>query len=229
MINWLDRADAVPESWWTTPSRSFLSSMTSAAAGSLRSGCSCIRPGRVARSGSSPATTRFSTCSRHRHARRGRADAARRRERRLRRGRHALVGRGRRDARARLGARPRPGARAAPHASSTWPPSGGRARRLRGSSLGATPAVGCASVTQFVGYVPPGRAPDHFHRYDEVIYVLEGEGTLHIAGEEAPLHPGACVHLPATSSTASRTTGDGEMHAARRVPARRLAGRGLLP
>ena len=30
----------------------------------------------------------------------------------------------------------------------------------------ATPEVGCASVTQFVGYIPPGRAPDHFHKYD---------------------------------------------------------------
>src|SRR5665213_321036 len=46
--------------------------------------------------------------------------------------------------------------------------------------LGATPEVGCASVTQFVGLVPPGRAPDHFHTYDEVIYVLEGEGLLEI-------------------------------------------------
>src|SRR5262245_12625168 len=27
--------------------------------------------------------------------------------------------------------------------------------------LGATPAVGCESVTQFIGLVPPGRAPDH--------------------------------------------------------------------
>ena len=34
--------------------------------------------------------------------------------------------------------------------------------------LGATPEVGCASVTQFVGLVPPGRAPDHFPTYDEV-------------------------------------------------------------
>ena len=50
----------------------------------------------------------------------------------------------------------------------------------------ATPEVGCASVTQFVGYIPVGRAPDHFHRYDEVVYVLEGEGAVHIGGESAP-------------------------------------------
>jgi quercetin dioxygenase-like cupin family protein len=55
----------------------------------------------------------------------------------------------------------------------------------------------CPSVTQFVGAIPPGRAPDHFHRYDEVVYVLEGRGTLHIGGEKAELRPGAAVHLPA--------------------------------
>jgi quercetin dioxygenase-like cupin family protein len=61
----------------------------------------------------------------------------------------------------------------------------------------ATPDVGCASVTQFVGYIPVGAAPDHFHKYDEVVYVLEGEGVLHIGGETAPLKPGSAVHLPA--------------------------------
>jgi quercetin dioxygenase-like cupin family protein len=85
------------------------------------------------------------------------------------------------------------------------------ATAARQFSLGATPEIGCASVTQFVGYIPPGRAPDHFHRYDEVIYVLKGEGTLHIGGEEAPLHPGACVHLPATLVHSLANDGDGEM------------------
>jgi len=55
----------------------------------------------------------------------------------------------------------------------------------------------CPSATQFVGYIPPGRAPDHFHRYDEVVYVLRGTGALHIDGESAPLRPGSCIHLPA--------------------------------
>jgi quercetin dioxygenase-like cupin family protein len=63
--------------------------------------------------------------------------------------------------------------------------------------LGAGTENGCRSATQFVGLVPPGRAPDHFHTYDEVVYVLDGEGTLEIGGERAPLAPGSCVHLPA--------------------------------
>jgi len=57
------------------------------------------------------------------------------------------------------------------------------------------PAVGCPSATQFVGSIPPGRAPDHFHTYDEVIYVLEGEGTLHVGDLHEPLARGSCIHL----------------------------------
>ena len=77
--------------------------------------------------------------------------------------------------------------------------------------LAATPEVGCNSATQFIGLVPPGRAPDHFHRYDEVIYVLEGEGTLHIDGEQAPLRAGSCVHLPRTLVHCLANDGDTEL------------------
>lgn len=76
----------------------------------------------------------------------------------------------------------------------------------------ATPEVGCASVTQFVGTIPAGRAPDHFHTYDEVVYILDGEGALHIAGESAPLRPGTCVHLPARLVHSLENGGPGEMH-----------------
>jgi mannose-6-phosphate isomerase-like protein (cupin superfamily) len=75
----------------------------------------------------------------------------------------------------------------------------------------ATPEIGCASVTQFVGYIPVGRAPDHFHKYDEVVYVLEGEGALHIDGESAPLRPGTSVHLPARLVHCLENEGPGTM------------------
>jgi quercetin dioxygenase-like cupin family protein len=77
--------------------------------------------------------------------------------------------------------------------------------------LGATPDSGCASVTQFVGLIPPGRAPDHFHTYEEVIYVLEGEGMLEIGEERAPLSAGSCVYLPARIVHCLANTGDSEM------------------
>jgi mannose-6-phosphate isomerase-like protein (cupin superfamily) len=57
--------------------------------------------------------------------------------------------------------------------------------------------VGCLDVTQFVGVIPPGRAGMHSHTYDEVVYVLEGDGLLHLDGSEpTPISRGSCIHLP---------------------------------
>ena len=74
-----------------------------------------------------------------------------------------------------------------------------------------TLGAGCPSATQFVGVIPSGRAPDHFHRYDEVVYVLEGSGTLHVGGETADLRPGASVHLPARLVHSLENAGDTDM------------------
>jgi mannose-6-phosphate isomerase-like protein (cupin superfamily) len=81
-------------------------------------------------------------------------------------------------------------------------------RRFR---LLAHPEVGCDSVTQFVGYIPVVRAPDHFHTYDEVVYVLQGDGLLHIDGEKAPVGPGTAIHFPARLVHCLENTGPGEM------------------
>ena len=75
----------------------------------------------------------------------------------------------------------------------------------------ANPDTGCPSATQFVGYIPVGRAPDHFHTYDEVVYVLEGEGALHIDGESERLTTGSAVHLPARLVHCLENSGPGEM------------------
>ena len=87
----------------------------------------------------------------------------------------------------------------------------GAATAGREFSLLAHPANGCESVTQFVGYIPVGRAPDHFHKYDEVVYVLSGDGAFHVDGETAPLRAGSCVHLPAGLIHCLENTGPGEM------------------
>jgi len=42
--------------------------------------------------------------------------------------------------------------------------------------------AGSTQVTQFVGGVPPGRAPDHYHLYEEVIVILDGTAEI-IFGE----------------------------------------------
>ena len=74
-----------------------------------------------------------------------------------------------------------------------------------------TDEVGCMDVTQFRGDIAPGRAPDHSHVYDEVIYVLEGEGALHTDGEDAPVNAGSCIHLPAYLLHSLENSGDSTM------------------
>ncbi len=104
-----------------------------------------------------------------------------------------------------------PLAGAEPHAVVSVDGERGGATAGREFRLLAVPEVGCASVTQFVGYIPVGRAPDHFHTYDEVVYVLEGSGELHIDGESRPLHAGTCVHLPARLVHSLENVGPGQM------------------
>lgn len=70
---------------------------------------------------------------------------------------------------------------------------------------------GCPDLTQFVGVIPPGRAPDHSHEYDEVVYVLEGEGKLHIGGESHSIGPGTCMHLPPRVVHALENESEGRM------------------
>jgi mannose-6-phosphate isomerase-like protein (cupin superfamily) len=67
--------------------------------------------------------------------------------------------------------------------------------------------AGCHDVTQFVGVIPPGRAPLHSHTYDEIVYVIEGEGILHMNDRESPLGPGTCVHLPPLHDHSLENTG----------------------
>lgn len=58
------------------------------------------------------------------------------------------------------------------------------------------PGNDCSVATQFVGEIPPGRAPAHSHPYDETVLVLAGEGRLHRGEETHPLATGTVIHLP---------------------------------
>ena len=75
----------------------------------------------------------------------------------------------------------------------------------------ADPSTGLQSATHFVGYVPPERAPDHFHTYDEVIYVLDGEGAFHTGGASTPIRRGSTIELPARTVHCLENTGPGVM------------------
>ena len=56
--------------------------------------------------------------------------------------------------------------------------------------------AGCFDVTQFLGTVQPSKAPMHSHPYDEVGYVVGGEGIAHVGGRSTPIRAGSCFHLP---------------------------------
>jgi mannose-6-phosphate isomerase-like protein (cupin superfamily) len=74
-----------------------------------------------------------------------------------------------------------------------------------------TDEVGCTDLTQFFGIIAPGRAPEHSHVYDEVIYVLEGEGVLHIDDVHEPVGAGTCIHLPPLKNHSLENSGEAPM------------------
>jgi mannose-6-phosphate isomerase-like protein (cupin superfamily) len=56
--------------------------------------------------------------------------------------------------------------------------------------------IGSTNATQFVGSIPPGRAPDHFHQYEEVLLILKGEGRMWAGDTSTPIASGSCIYLP---------------------------------
>lgn len=57
------------------------------------------------------------------------------------------------------------------------------------------PGNGSVRATAFVGYVPPGKAPWHYHLYDEIVWVLRGDGRLHLGDLVEELAPGSAFRL----------------------------------
>jgi mannose-6-phosphate isomerase-like protein (cupin superfamily) len=110
------------------------------------------------------------------------------------------------------------------NAPQTDPPSRAERRSVRygeGPTLPAsgdrefqylvTDEVGCRDLTQFFGVIAPGRAGEHSHVYDEVIYVLEGEGMLHVDGSHEPVAAGSSIHLPPFLVHSLENSGEGPM------------------
>src|SRR5262245_43029958 len=56
--------------------------------------------------------------------------------------------------------------------------------------------AGCAQVTQFIGFIPPGRAPDHFHEYEEIVCILAGAGRFWSGESSTSIAAGSCLFLP---------------------------------
>jgi quercetin dioxygenase-like cupin family protein len=57
------------------------------------------------------------------------------------------------------------------------------------------PHNGSTRATLFAGFIPPGKAPWHYHLYDEIVWVPEGPGRLHIADTVTDLGPGSAFRL----------------------------------
>jgi mannose-6-phosphate isomerase-like protein (cupin superfamily) len=68
-----------------------------------------------------------------------------------------------------------------------------------------------SEVTQFVGSIPPGRASDHFHEYEEVLFILKGEGRMHTGPSSKPIESGSCIYLPRGQVHCLENTGTGEL------------------
>ena len=71
----------------------------------------------------------------------------------------------------------------------------GKATGSRSFQVLHGPHNGSTRATMFAGYIPPGRAPWHYHLYDEIVWVLRGEGRLHIGDTVEPLEHGAAFRL----------------------------------
>jgi mannose-6-phosphate isomerase-like protein (cupin superfamily) len=68
--------------------------------------------------------------------------------------------------------------------------------------------LGAKSITQFVGIIPPGRAPMHHHTYEEAIYIIQGHGRLWTDRGDAEFKAGASIYLPRGVSHSLENTGD---------------------
>jgi len=71
--------------------------------------------------------------------------------------------------------------------------------------------AGSTQVTQFVGGIPPGRAPDHYHLYEEVIVILDGVGEMWAGPSHTPIERGSCIFLPRGQVHCVENRGEGEM------------------
>jgi len=57
------------------------------------------------------------------------------------------------------------------------------------------PHNGSTRATLFAGFIPPGKAPWHYHLYDEIVWVPDGPGRLHTGETTEELAPGSTFRL----------------------------------
>jgi len=84
----------------------------------------------------------------------------------------------------------------------------GKATGSRSFQVLFGPHNGCTRATMFVGYVPPGKAPWHYHLYDEIVWIWRGPGRYHLADGVEEIENGSAfritpreVHIVENTST----------------------------
>ena len=56
--------------------------------------------------------------------------------------------------------------------------------------------LGCQQITQFAGWIPPSKAPVHYHSYEEGIFILEGSGIVHTDDGSCEFESGSSIYFP---------------------------------
>ncbi len=56
--------------------------------------------------------------------------------------------------------------------------------------------LGCKQITQFAGWIPPSKAPVHYHTYEEGIFILEGRGIVHTDDDSGDFGAGSSIYFP---------------------------------
>ena len=74
------------------------------------------------------------------------------------------------------------------------------------------PHNGSTRATLFAGFVPPGRAPWHYHLYDEIVWIPEGPARLHLTESVDNLAAGAAFRLrPRQVHIVENASAEGEL------------------
>jgi quercetin dioxygenase-like cupin family protein len=71
----------------------------------------------------------------------------------------------------------------------------GKATGSRSFQILFGPHNGSRRATMFVGYVPPGKAPWHYHLYDEIVWIWRGPGRYYLDDEGEPLEDGSAFRI----------------------------------
>jgi quercetin dioxygenase-like cupin family protein len=87
-----------------------------------------------------------------------------------------------------------------------------RASGARSFQILFGPHSGSTRATLFAGFIPPGKAPWHYHMYDEIVWVPEGPGRLHLEEGTVELRAGSAFRLrPRQVHIVENTSTDREM------------------